>query len=145
MIFNTQIPIQREKAIERFNYLINKKKRIAIVDKKPKRSIAQNSYLHLILSWFGLHFGYTLEEVKQEIFKKHVNPDIFYLGDKEGIVTIDQWKSTADCDSGELTTAIERFRNFSAEFDLYLAEPSDLATLQHYENELSTHQAKVHL
>lgn len=145
MIFNTQIPLQREQAIERFKYLVKAKKRIQILDKKPKRTIKQNRYLHLILGWFGLHFGYSLEEVKQEIFKKHVNPEIFYLGDKAGVVTIDHWKSTSACDTGELTTAIERFRNFSNEHDLYLAAPNELAELQHYENELSKHESKVYM
>lgn len=38
------------------------------------------------------------------------------------------WRSTADLDTKELTTAIDRFRNYSSkEAGIYLPEPSDLA------------------
>ncbi|AVR47231.1 hypothetical protein C7S20_19330 [Christiangramia fulva] len=146
MIFNTKIPIQREQAIERFEYLVKNEKRIAIIDKKPKRTMKQNRYLHLLLGMFGLHFGYTLEEVKQDIFKKVVNPDTFYEGDKEYYGTkVDKWRSTADLDKGELTICIERFRNFSNDLGFYLASPEEHAQLQHYENELSKHESKIYI
>lgn len=146
MIFKTEIPIQRQQAIERFEYLIKNKKRIELIEKKPKRTINQNKYLHLLLGIFGLHFGYTLEEVKQYIFKKVVNPEIFYEGDKEYYGTkVDKWRSTADLDKGELTICIERFRNFSNDLGYYLASPQEHAELQHYENELSKYESKVYM
>lgn len=145
MILRTNIPAERQKAIERFKWLLEKGARIELKEKKYKRTIRQNAYVHLLFSWFGLHFGYTLEEVKQEIFKKQVNPDIFYNGDKKGIVTIEQWRSTADLDTGEMTIAIERFRDFSAKHDFPLPEPKDLNWLQEIENELSQHSSKIYV
>ena len=145
MIYSTEIPTQKERAKERFEWLISNAKRIELKEKKQKRSIAQNSYLHLILGWFGLQFGYTLEEVKQEIFKKEVNPEIFYAGEKEGVVNIQMWRSTTALDTGELTTAIDRFRDFSATHGCYLPEPKDLAHLEQIENELSKHSSKQYL
>ncbi len=145
MIYRTNIPIEKQNAIERFKYLIGKGKRIELTEKKKKRSIAQNSYVHLIFGWFALEFGYTLEEVKQEIFKKEVNPDIFYDGDKEGIVTIPKWRSTASLKTDEMTLAIDRFRDFSAQHGCYLPEPKDLNWLETIENELSKHTSKQYL
>jgi hypothetical protein len=41
-------------------------KSLAKIEKvSPKRSLPQNSYLHLLLGYFGQHFGYTVEEAKE--------------------------------------------------------------------------------
>lgn len=140
MIFNAEIELDRFRAKERLEWLIENQKVFELTEKKKRRSISQNRYLHLILSWFGVEFGYTLEEVKQEIFKKHVNPEIFYQGEKNGIVKIQEWRSTASLDTGEMTTAIDRFRDFSAKNGCYLPEPGDLVLIQQLENELGKHR-----
>lgn len=145
MIYPTNIPAKKQQAVEYFNHLVSKGARIELKEKKYKRTIRQNAYLHLLLTWFGLHFGYTLEEVKQEIFKKQVSPELFYEGEKKGIVTIETWRSTADLDTGELTTAIERFRDFSASHGFPLPEPSDLVWLNDIENEINQHSSKQYV
>lgn len=145
MIYNTDTELGLESAKTRFKWLLDNKKTIELKEKKKRRSISQNRYLHLILSWFGVEFGYTLEEVKQEIFKKHVNAEIFYQGEKNGIVKIEEWRSTASLDTGEMTTAIDRFRDFSAKNGCYLPEPKDMAAIEYMENELSKRNAKQYL
>ena len=83
---------------------------------KPPRTPNQNRYLHLILGWFAIEYGETLEHVKQEFFKKEVNAEIFKTertNKKTGEVRLD-WKSTADLDTKELTEAIDRFRTWSS-------------------------------
>lgn len=128
------------KAIEKFKWLLKNEKNIELKVKHPKRSISQNSYLHLIFSWFGIETGYSVEEVKQEIFKKYVNPSLFYEGEVEEIkgIKIERWRSTADLDTSQMTLAIDKFRNFaSQELGIYIPEPKDLALLQEIENEIS--------
>lgn len=128
------------KAIEKFKWLLKNEKNIELKVKHPKRSISQNSYLHLIFSWFGIETGYSAEEVKQEIFKKYVNPSLFYEGEIEEIkgIKIERWRSTADLDTSQMTLAIDKFRNFaSQELGIYIPEPKDLALLQEIENEIS--------
>ncbi len=93
--------------------------------KNTRRSLAQNSYLHCLLGYFGSEFGLSLEEVKFDIFKKTCNLDIFQRErvNKRG-QTIKYIRSSADLDTAEMTTAIERFRNYSsAECGLYLPAP----------------------
>ncbi|WP_127846172.1 hypothetical protein [Psychroflexus aestuariivivens] len=145
MLYDTSIEFDKKRAIERFKYLIDKKKRIELIEKKKKRSLSQNNYLHLILSWFGLEFGYTLEEVKQEIFKKEVNPEIFYDGEKSGLITISRWRSTADCNTEEISLATNRFRDYSAKNGCYLPEPNDLPAISEMERQLSQHNVKQYL
>ena len=146
MIYDPKNPLHQKQAIEKLNYFISKEKRFELKAKNDKRSISQNSYLHLILSWFGVETGYTLEEVKQEIFKKHVNSSLFYDGEIKGIVHVSRWRSTADLDAAEMTLAIDRFRDFSSkELGIYLPEPSDLAILQDIENQLSKNKNKQYI
>ncbi|MGV4405293.1 hypothetical protein ACQ1PF_09685 [Ornithobacterium rhinotracheale] len=142
MIYNAENRLDTERAKQRLDWLIENKKSFELTEKKPKRSISQNSYLHLILGWFAVETGYTLEEVKQEIFKKHVNAEIFYDGEFEGKVkAVSRWRSSANLDSKEMTIAIDRFRNFaSAELGIYLPEPSDIMLINEMQRELSRNQ-----
>ena len=144
MIYNPKNEIDCKKAIEKIKYFISKGQKFELKAKYPKRSIAQNSYLHLILTAFAIETGYTLEEVKQEIFKKHVNSDIFYEGEFEGAipgVSVHRFRSSANLDTKEMTLAIDRFRNFaSIELGIYLPEPTDLALLEQLEEEISKHK-----
>jgi len=141
MIFNSTIQLDKKRAIQRFEFFLSKGKTFELKEKHPKRSIRANSYLHLILTWFGLETGYTMQEVKQESFKKLVNTDMFYEGSVEGVVKIERWRSTASLDKEEMTLAITRFRNFSSkELGIYLPEPNDLVLLQELENEISKRQ-----
>ncbi|MEG0697505.1 hypothetical protein [Algoriella sp.] len=126
MIYKTHNIHHQQRAIERFKFLINKKATIELTEKKPKRTIKQNSYLHMILGWFGFEFGYTLEEVKQDIFKKIVNPVIFYEGEFGNLVPIQRWRSTATLDTKEMTIAIDNFRDYaSREAGIYLPSPDE--------------------
>jgi hypothetical protein len=141
MIYDSNSKLDCERAITVLKGFIAKGKKFELKAKHPKRSISQNNYLHLILTWFGIETGYTLEEVKQEIFKKHVNPNIFYEGEFGELIKIERWRSTASLDTAEMTLAIDRFRNFSSiECSIYLPEPSDLVSIQELEREISKHK-----
>lgn len=146
MIYDLQDEISRKKARTYFEYLQTKKSRIALIEKRPRRSISQNNYLHLILSAFGINFGYTLQEVKQYIFKETVNYDLFYDCQKEmidefdNVLSIPKWRSSAHLDTKELSDAIDRFLDFSAKQGYRLPEPSDLTWITELENEILSNQ-----
>ena len=143
MIFNSEIELEKKMAIERFRFFLSKGKTFELKEKKPKRSISQNNYLHLILSWYALEYGETLEYIKQEVFKKQINKEIFeyeYINKKTGEIRT-EYKSTANLDTGQMTTAIDRFRNYaSKEAGIYLPEPKDLSELQHIENQIKNNE-----
>ncbi len=136
MIYSLDREHEKQQAITRFHHLVSKGKKIELKVKNPKRSINQNSYLHLLLNAFGVEFGYSLQEVKQYIFKELVNPEIFNNGDKGDLVIIQEWRSTADLDSKELTIAIERFLNYSAQNGYRLPEPTDLVWIEELEKSI---------
>lgn len=144
MIYNSTNPLHQKQAAEKLKYFIAKGKTFELKAKHPKRSISQNSYLHLILSGFALETGYTNEEVKQEIFKKIVNPNTFYDGEFEGRISglkIERWRSTASLDTKEMTLCIDRFRDYaSKEAGIYLPEPKDLSLLVDLEIQVNNNQ-----
>ena len=117
-----------------------------LTEKKELRSLRQNRYLHLILSWFALEYGETAEYIKQEIFKKQVNKEIFiseYANRQTGEMRT-SWKSTKDLDTGQLTTAIDRFRNYaSKEAGIYLPEPTDMIYLREIENQIENYKEYI--
>lgn len=138
MIYDATSPADCTKAIEALKGFFAKGKKFEMKAKHSRRSISQNSYLHLILTWFSIETGYTLEEVKQDIFKKHVNANLFYEGEFGSKIKIERWRSTASLDTAEMSLAIDRFRNFaSAECGIYLPEPKDLVIIQEMEIEIS--------
>jgi hypothetical protein len=145
MRYNPHIEFDKQSARTRLEWLITNHKTFEIKEVRKGRSLSQNNYLHLLLGYFGLHFGYTTEEVKNEIFKKEVNPEIFYSGVKEGIIEVQSWRSTAELDTKEMTLAIERFRDFSSKHGFYLPEPKDLIALDQIKQELSKSTAKQYL
>ena len=138
MIFNLNNPYEIDKFKEYVNKLYAQRAIVEVKKKLPNRSLAQNSYLHLILSWFACETGYSLEEVKLDYFKKTCNRDLFVrkkINKKGNEVTY--VRSSSDLDTLEMTTAIDRFRNYaSAQAGIYLPSPNESQFLIYIEQEI---------
>ena len=138
MIFNLNNPYEIDKFKEYVNKLYAQRAIVEVKKKLPNRSLAQNSYLHLILSWFACETGYSLEEVKLDYFKKTCNRDLFVrkkINKKGNEVTY--VRSSSDLDTLEMTTAIDRFRNYaSAQAGIYLPSPNESQFLTYIEQEI---------
>lgn len=140
MWFKGSSKIDHQNAKNYLNKLIQEESDFEIKKKLNKRTYSQNNYIHLLFGYFSLQTGYTPQEVKQDIFKKIVNPEMFYEGEKEKIpgVKIEQWRSTADLNTKEMSQCTEKFLDYSArEVGIRLPEPDDLVFLREIEVELS--------
>ena len=106
----------------RLENLIEGKKVFDLTEKKPQRSLSQNAYLHVLLSYFACQIGETAEYVKREYFKKLVNPDTFIREREDRFLgKIKYLRSSADLDKDEMTLCVDRFRNWSsAKVGIYL-------------------------
>lgn len=126
-LYNLKNPYDVKKFKEKCEEMISKKSYVELKNKLTQRTMAQNSYLHVLLGYFGSEFGMTLEQVKYDIFKKICNKDIFVRKRKcKRGFEVTYIRSTTELDKGEMTTAIERFRNYSsAECGLYLPTPHE--------------------
>lgn len=127
MIFNLANPYEHEKYKEYVNALFKKKAIVEIKEKKKNRTLKQNSFLHILLSYFAAEYGISTEEAKLDIFKRACNKDIFIrrTTNKYGR-EVETTRSSASLDTGEMATAIDRFRNWSASVaGIYLPSPQE--------------------
>lgn len=129
-VYDLTKPIRRAQFERRAALLSNSGVLVRLEEITP-RSLKQNNYLHLILSYYALEFGYCLEYTKRHIFKILVNPDIFIIervNTQTGEIYKDL-KSTAKATKDELSQAINKFKDHAAKGGLYLPSPEDLPYL----------------
>ena len=79
MIYDLNNILDKQRFKRRCNQLYKAGEMVEMTAKKPRRTIPQNSYLHLILGWFAIETGNTLDFVKKEYFKRYLNPNIFVV------------------------------------------------------------------
>jgi len=142
MVFNLNNEVEREDFKEYVNSLYKQKGIVEVKKKHRSRSLSQNSYLHVCLSYYASEFGGTMEEVKFDIFKKVVNRSIFARErlNKRG-EKVFYWRSTTDLDTKEMTEAIERFRNYCSSFaGLYIPAPNETDALLEAQKQISLYE-----
>lgn len=138
MIYDTSNPLDNANFLLRAKKLADSGKVIELTEKKPRRSLPQNKYLHVLLAYFGTQTGNTLEWVKQQYYKKLVNPDLF-IREKEDkyLGRIKVLRSSADLDTAEMSLSIERFRNWAAqEAGIYIPSADEAILIQQMEIEI---------
>jgi hypothetical protein len=126
MIYNLKNPYEREQFQSWCAMMLDRQNVVECVNKQ-KRTLKQNAYLHVLLGFFASEWGNTLEEVKQDIFKRQCNPKLFCIVKRNKFgKMVTTLRSTSSLTTGEMTTAIERFRNWSvSECGLYLPGPNE--------------------
>ena len=138
MVYDTSNPLDKANFLLRAKKLAESGKVIELTEKKPRRSLPQNKYLHVLLAYFGTQTGNTLEWVKQQYYKKLVNPDLF-IREKEDkyLGKIKVLRSSADLDTSEFSLSVERFRNWaSQEAGVYLPSADEYIIIQQMEIEI---------
>ena len=138
MIYDTSNPLDKANFLLRAKKLAESGVIVDLTEKKPRRSLPQNKYLHVILAYFGAQTGNTLEWVKQQYYKKLVNPDLF-IREKEDkyLGKIKVLRSSADLDTAEMSLSIERFRNWAAqEAGIYIPSADEAMLVQQMEIEI---------
>ena len=112
MLYDLQKNTDIEKAKVKFDYLLKKGVLIELTEKRKKRTIQQNKYLHVLFALFGINFGYTIEESKT-LIKRELK---YYYKKNEHIFL----SKTSEMNTKELTLFIDKFRNYSSKHGLYL-------------------------
>jgi len=141
MIYDLSNQLQRESFKIRTNNLYLKGGIVELIDKKP-RTLKQNNYIHLILSYFACETGNTLEFVKQEYYKRLVNSELFVKKINDSFLgEILILKSSKDLTKDEMTLSIERFRNWSSqEAGIFLPDAASKEMLMQMEIEVNKHK-----
>jgi hypothetical protein len=130
MKFNLDNETEANEAFEYLTELVGKHALAEVVKVSPKRSLNQNSYLHLIIAAFGNHFGYTAEEAK--LVYKYLNAEIYRYKKK----SLTFWRSSADLTKDEMTITIDKFRRASEKQGYPLPLAIDQEWLRKIQNEV---------
>ena len=137
MLYHLKDEFSRNKCIARFAYLLENATLVELTD-ATKRSLAANNYLHAVLGSVALSVGESLEYVKQELYKRKVNPEIFVREhDNRLLGRVVSLRSSADLSKEEMSISINRFRKWAAEQGIYTPSPDDLATIAQISSEMS--------
>lgn len=114
---------------------------IVEVTEKRRRTLNQNAYLHIALGAFAVEVGESVEYVKQEVFKRICNPDLFLITKENPILgTIEVLRSSRDLTTHEMSVAIDRYRKWCAEQGVYIPEANEEENLASLEAELSKYE-----
>ncbi len=142
MVYDLSKELDKKRAAERFQFLLNKGVKIELTERKKKRTIQQNAYLHALIGYFAIETSNTMEWVKQKYFKLLCNKELFVREkEDEFLGHVKYSRSSADLDTGEMTLAIERFRDWaSQEAGIYLPEPHETEMLEQIEIEIKKHE-----
>lgn len=135
MIYDLNDPNESIQARERFEKMMQSCKMIELKEKRKKRTIKQNSYLHVCISLFAIELEYTLQEAKTHL-KRNCYMMIYQ---KDGEYFL---RSSTDLDTAELTQFIEWIRNYSAGHGCYIPTPEEYIENQFYiDKEISKSQS----
>lgn len=137
MIYNLADEYQRAEFKERANELYKNRCVVELARKVPQRSIRQNKYLHLIISWWAVYYGCSKDYAKRHFFKYHCNKSLFLekRTAKDG-TEYKELRSSTSLNTEEMTTAIQRFRDFCAYQGCYIPSPEEQEYLLFVEREI---------
>lgn len=137
-LYDTSNPLDKANFVLRAKKLAESGKIVELAEKKPRRTLSQNNFLWLCLSYWGCQTGYTKEEA--EIIYKNVNRELYYTHKVIAGVEIEYIRHTYELDTEEMTASIEKWRNWSAMNDacpVYIPSPEDYQLIQQMEVEIS--------
>lgn len=136
MTYDLSDTLDLRKADARYEAMKLKGAVIDLTEKAP-RSGNQNRYVHALLGAIAMETGNTLEYVKTHYFKVMLNKDLFVVEKYDPFLgKVVDIRSSADLTKEEMSTAIDRFRNWAASEGYYLPEPGDDQLIRKIEFEM---------
>lgn len=139
MVYDLNTDIDRIRYEKRVKSLLDRRTVVELSERKPRRTTPQNAYLHLLLGEFAMQTGNTLEWTKAEYFKRHCNAELFVIRKRDELThrEVEVLRSSRDLDTGEMTTAIDRFKHWAAaECGIDLPDAEDREWLGYIEREM---------
>lgn len=113
--------------------LLNNRKKVELTANSDK-SLSQLKYLHVLLGIVAMEVGESLEGVKQAIYKRTLNKDIFVRELKNGDAYL---RSSNSLNTEELSRSIDRLRTWaSIELGCYLPQPHERDAIFQAEQEM---------
>lgn len=145
MILDLSNPLHVEQLRTRVETLIKKGTIVELTEKKIVRTSSQNRYLHSLLGYLAVEMGCTLQWVKEKYYKEYVNSDIFVIEIEDDYIGKTKFiRSSASLTTDEMTTSIERLRNWaSEEAGIYLPSADEHKLVQLMEMEVQRNKQYI--
>ena len=145
MLYDLNTRLGAESARTRLAHLIERGVVVELTEKRPTRTLAQNSYLHVLLAYFASQTGNTLEWVKQQYYKRTCNPDL-YIGEREDrlLGRVQYVRSSRELRTDEMSLSIDRFKNWAAENGIYLPDAEDNAAITEAQTEIERYKTYLY-
>ena len=124
MNYDLTNPLHRKQFVRRANKMLERKCQNAVLTDESKRSLSQNSYLHVLCRILAIETGVTERYAKDMYFKTMSNPDIFIRDDEDKLtgMRVQYLRSTSTLTTDEMSKAINSFRHWSEDQGYYLPE-----------------------
>lgn len=146
-LYDSNNELDVHNARERLEWLIKNNKRFEITQKRKTRSMSQNKYLHVVLSYCALEIGETIEDFKQYYFKAEICKVIFeyeHVNKQTGEIST-RLRSTTKLSTKEMTDAINMLRNFaSMRLGIYIPAPHERHLIDQMEWEVNQKREYLH-
>lgn len=140
MKYNLAISHDIAEAQRLLSQLTVDKKTVEIKEVKPRRSLQQNAYVHLLISAFGANLGYSLSESKELYKRLPGNKELYVYTKDVGGKPMEFTRSSADLNKDEMTKSIETLREWSAKMGYPLPAADNVEELRRLENYIETHE-----
>lgn len=138
MIYDLRNPWQRDNFLRAVEKAIKSLAVVELFRKRTSRTLPQNSYLHVLIGYFATQYGCSIDEAKVDFFKRAANRQLFER-EREGRAgrQVKYLRSSSSLDTGEMSLAIKRFRDWSASVaGVYLPAPGETEFLLHAQQEI---------
>ena len=118
MLYDFRLKTECKKARAKLEKCIEQKKVVELKAKNKKRTVSQNSYIHVCFSIFAIEQGWTLQEAKVVIKREY---GMIY--EKNGFKFV---RSTADLSVDEMTKFTEWLLIWAAtKHDIFIPSPAE--------------------
>lgn len=130
MKLNLSLELDKARFVARCNALLQKGAFVELTDKSGK-SREQNSYEHLLMGIVAMEIGESLDYVKENYYKRLVNPDIFVYEKTDPFLgKIKDTYSCKEISKEQTSVAIDRFKRWMNEQGYYAPSHLDEERLQ---------------
>jgi len=137
MLYNLKDQLSRKRFSTRVKALWDAGAVVELTDKR-RRTNPQNRFCHVAIGILAMETGNSLETIKQEVFKRKVNPDLFIVEREDPILGhIQTLRSSRDLDKEEMSKAIDRYLKFCADNGVYIPSPEEEDLLREAEYEIA--------
>lgn len=145
MLYNLSNPYDCERIKIRLQSLVDKRAACVELTERTKRSNSQNRYMHVCIGIVAMETGNSLDYCKTNYFKRKCNADLFVVDKYDEVLkeNIKIVRSSASLTKEEMTTAIERFRNWAATEGWYIPSPEEEFLIRQAEVEISKNKEYI--